>query len=130
MGRKPSSIDDYLATVSSDRRAALSKLRKTIRATLPDAQECISYSMPAFRDGGRTPIAAPVGAVPSAAQPAPQPSARKDWRAKSRDQVGKIPKKIVPMVARPMQIIRYGRGSSAGASLTGSCMNISMMTRR
>jgi uncharacterized protein YdhG (YjbR/CyaY superfamily) len=31
----------------------LQKLRKTIRSILPDAQECISYSMPAFRYAGR-----------------------------------------------------------------------------
>jgi uncharacterized protein YdhG (YjbR/CyaY superfamily) len=51
--RKPENIDDYLATVSPDRRAALEKLRKTILSILPDAEECISYSMPAFRHGGR-----------------------------------------------------------------------------
>jgi uncharacterized protein YdhG (YjbR/CyaY superfamily) len=49
MPRKPETIDDYLAKVSPDRRAALEKLRKTIRSILPDAEECISYSMPAFR---------------------------------------------------------------------------------
>src|SRR5262245_59043665 len=52
MPSKPRTIDEYLATVSSDRRAALEKLRKTIRAIVPDAQECISYSMPAFRCDG------------------------------------------------------------------------------
>jgi uncharacterized protein YdhG (YjbR/CyaY superfamily) len=49
---KLQTIDAYLATVSDDRRAALEKLRKTIRSILPDAEECISYSMPAFRYGG------------------------------------------------------------------------------
>ena len=52
MSRKPASIDAYLAGVSPDRRAALEKLRRTIRAVLPDAEECISYSMPAFRYRG------------------------------------------------------------------------------
>jgi uncharacterized protein YdhG (YjbR/CyaY superfamily) len=50
--KKPATIDEYLATVSSDRRTALRKLRTTIHAVLPDAEECISYSMPAFRHGG------------------------------------------------------------------------------
>lgn len=50
---KQGTIDDYLGAVEPDRRAALLKLRKTIRAILPDAEECISYSMPAFRLGGR-----------------------------------------------------------------------------
>jgi uncharacterized protein YdhG (YjbR/CyaY superfamily) len=53
MAAKPESIDAYLATVSADRRVALEELRKTIRSILPDAVECISYSMPAFRYAGR-----------------------------------------------------------------------------
>ncbi len=53
MRTKPATIDAYLATVAPDRRAALQKLRETILSILPDAEECISYSMPAFRHGGR-----------------------------------------------------------------------------
>lgn len=53
MAKRPSTIDEYLAGVSPDRRAALEKLRKTIRSLLPDAEECISYAMPAFRHEGR-----------------------------------------------------------------------------
>jgi uncharacterized protein YdhG (YjbR/CyaY superfamily) len=49
---KPETIDAYLATVSDDRRVALQKLRETILSILPDAEECISYSMPAFRHAG------------------------------------------------------------------------------
>jgi len=41
--RKPKTIDEYLATVSGDRRAALDKLRKTIRDVAPKVEECISY---------------------------------------------------------------------------------------
>jgi len=52
MSQRPATIDDYLAQVSPDRRAVLQKLRKTIHAILPDAEECISYSMPAFRYRG------------------------------------------------------------------------------
>ena len=47
-----SEIDDYLATVSGDKRAALLKLRKTIRSIVPKAEECISYGIPAFRLDG------------------------------------------------------------------------------
>lgn len=50
---KHGTIDDYLAAVEPDKRAALQRLRKTIRTILPDAEECISYAMPAFRLGGR-----------------------------------------------------------------------------
>jgi uncharacterized protein YdhG (YjbR/CyaY superfamily) len=53
MRKKPASIDGYLASVKPDRRAALEKLRRTIHSIVPDAEECISYSMPAFRFRGR-----------------------------------------------------------------------------
>ncbi len=52
MRRKPKTIDEYLAVLSDDKRAALEKLRKTIRAAAPDAEECISYMIPAFRLNG------------------------------------------------------------------------------
>src|SRR5213596_1004002 len=51
--RKPKTIDEYLAPLSDDKRAALEKLRKTIRAAAPKAEECISYQLPAFRLNGR-----------------------------------------------------------------------------
>jgi|SRR5271157_5083155 len=50
-------IDDYLAVLSDDKRAALEKLRKTIRAVAPKAEECISYRLPAFRLNGRMLVA-------------------------------------------------------------------------
>jgi uncharacterized protein YdhG (YjbR/CyaY superfamily) len=46
-------IDDYLAGLSADKRAALEKLRRTIRAAMPRAEECISYQLPAFRLDGK-----------------------------------------------------------------------------
>lgn len=49
---KTKTIDEYLATLSDDQRAALEKLRKTIRAAAPKAEECISYQIPAFRQNG------------------------------------------------------------------------------
>lgn len=45
-------IERYLAALSDDKRAALEKLRDTIRAAAPKAEECISYQLPAFRQGG------------------------------------------------------------------------------
>ncbi len=47
---KPTTIDQYLAGVRDDQRVALEKLRKTIRAAAPLAEECISYGIPAFRN--------------------------------------------------------------------------------
>ncbi|MEO7034331.1 MAG: DUF1801 domain-containing protein [Polyangiaceae bacterium] len=52
MRQKPENTKAYLASVSPDRRSALKRLRAMIRSILPDAEECISYSMPAFRHGG------------------------------------------------------------------------------
>ena len=52
MARKPKTIDEYLAALSDDKRAALQRLRKTIRAAAPKAEECISYQIPAFRRNG------------------------------------------------------------------------------
>ena len=52
MAAKPRTIDEYLAALSDDKRAALEKLRKTIRAAAPKAEECISYGLAAFRLDG------------------------------------------------------------------------------
>lgn len=48
----PATIDEYLAGVSDEHRAALEKLRKTIRAAAPKAEECISYQVPSFKQNG------------------------------------------------------------------------------
>ena len=50
---KYASVDDYMASLPDDRRAAMEQLRSTIRAAAPDAAEAISYNMPAFRLQGR-----------------------------------------------------------------------------
>lgn len=62
MAAKPTTIDEYLAAVSEDQRAALEKLRKTIRAAAPKAQECISYGLAAFRLDGKPLVAFGAGA--------------------------------------------------------------------
>ena len=50
---RPASVEDYLAALPEDQRAALEKLRKTIKAAAPEATETISYQMPAFKNQGR-----------------------------------------------------------------------------
>ena len=50
---KPTTIDEYLARLSEDQRAALERLRKIIHAAAPGAEECISYQIPGFRLNGR-----------------------------------------------------------------------------
>ena len=57
MKGKPATIDDYLAGVSPDKRVALDKLRKVIQSAAPGAEECISYSLPAWRLDGRMLVA-------------------------------------------------------------------------
>ena len=51
--QRPTTIDEYLASVKPEQRAALQKLRQTIRAAASTAEECISYGIPAFRVNGR-----------------------------------------------------------------------------
>lgn len=47
-------IDEYLATVEDlDQRRTLEALRRQILAVVPDADQCISYGMPAFRVNGK-----------------------------------------------------------------------------
>jgi uncharacterized protein YdhG (YjbR/CyaY superfamily) len=50
---KAKTVSGYLAALSRENRAALDKLRKNILAAAPDAEECISYQIPAFRLDGR-----------------------------------------------------------------------------
>jgi len=46
-------VDDYLATVDEPKRSTLEALRRSILAVVPDAEQCISYGMPAFRHDGK-----------------------------------------------------------------------------
>jgi len=45
-------IDEYLALQTEPVRAALEKLRQTIKSVVPDAEEAISYQIPAFKYNG------------------------------------------------------------------------------
>ena len=49
----PTSVEDYLAALPEEQRAALKKVRETIRAAARQATEKISYAMPAFEQNGR-----------------------------------------------------------------------------
>jgi uncharacterized protein YdhG (YjbR/CyaY superfamily) len=46
-------IDEYLVALDQPKRSTLQTLRQTILAIIPDAEECISYGMPAFRLNGK-----------------------------------------------------------------------------
>jgi len=45
-------VEEYLANVPDEFREALERLRKTIRAAAPNADEVLSYRIPAFRQNG------------------------------------------------------------------------------
>ncbi len=46
-------IDEYLAGLDEPKRSTLEDLRRTILAVVPDAEQCISYGMPAFKLRGK-----------------------------------------------------------------------------
>jgi uncharacterized protein YdhG (YjbR/CyaY superfamily) len=46
-------VDAYLAGVEEPKRGTLEALRRSILGVVPDAEECISYGMPAFRVNGK-----------------------------------------------------------------------------
>ena len=46
-------VNAYLASLAPNKRAALKKLRQTIHAVVPRAEDCISYGIPAVRLDGK-----------------------------------------------------------------------------
>jgi uncharacterized protein YdhG (YjbR/CyaY superfamily) len=49
---KATTVDGYLAAVTPEQRAALEKLRATIRSVAPKAEECIAYGIPSYKQNG------------------------------------------------------------------------------
>lgn len=79
MQAKPQTIDEYLEPLSPDKRAALEKLRAAVKAAAPAVEECISYSVPAFRLDGRMLVAFGAAAKHCAFYPGAHPvAAHKD----------------------------------------------------
>ena len=50
---KPKDIDGYIRQFPTKTQAVLRRVRKTIRAAAPKAEEAISYGIPTFRLDGR-----------------------------------------------------------------------------
>jgi len=46
-------IDEYLAQVEEPKRSTLQAVRESIQKVVPEAEQCISYGMPAFRLNGK-----------------------------------------------------------------------------
>ena len=47
-------VDRYLAALEEPKRSTLEALRTSILEVVPEAEQCISYGMPAFKIGGKT----------------------------------------------------------------------------
>jgi uncharacterized protein YdhG (YjbR/CyaY superfamily) len=52
MNKKPTSVDEYIATFPLSTQRLLIQLRNLIRENAPNAEEVISYAMPAYRLNG------------------------------------------------------------------------------
>lgn len=51
MRRRPKTIDEYIERSAAEAQPVLRRIRATVAKAAPDAQEVISYTMPAFRQG-------------------------------------------------------------------------------
>ena len=47
-------MDEYLRGIEEPKRSTIQVLRRTIHAIVPDAEEVLSYRVPAFRVRGKT----------------------------------------------------------------------------
>jgi uncharacterized protein YdhG (YjbR/CyaY superfamily) len=53
MSPAPKTVDDYLAGLPEDQRAALTRVRETIKEAAPEAMEAISYGIPGYKVKGK-----------------------------------------------------------------------------
>jgi len=50
--KRPQDVEEYIQAYPRNVQVLLQKMRKAIRKAAPDAEEIISYSMPAYRQNG------------------------------------------------------------------------------
>ncbi len=50
---QPETMDEYIKAFSKDAQSVLEKIRQSIQKAVPEAEETISYRMPAFKLKGR-----------------------------------------------------------------------------
>jgi uncharacterized protein YdhG (YjbR/CyaY superfamily) len=50
--RAPTTIDEYIAGFPNDVQEILQRIRRVVREVAPEAEETISYRMPAFKQNG------------------------------------------------------------------------------
>jgi len=53
ISKTPNSFDEYILDFPDEVQALLNKIRSTIRQAAPDAEESISYGMPAYKTYGK-----------------------------------------------------------------------------
>ncbi len=105
MAARPKTIDGYLATLSKTQRVALERLRKAIRAAAPDAEECISYQLPAFRLKGKFLVAFGAASNHCAFYPGSSPIAEHRTELASFD-ISKGTIRFQPQAPLPVSLIR------------------------
>ena len=49
---KPQTVDEYIALASPNVKEHLARIRIAIQQTAPEAEECIGYEMPAYKQKG------------------------------------------------------------------------------
>lgn len=52
MDSKFSTVDQYIGSFSPEVQSLLEQIRRTIQAAAPEAEECISYAMPTYKQHG------------------------------------------------------------------------------
>ena len=52
-GRRTKTVAEYLAAAPPDKRAALKKIRKVVKAAAPKATESVSYGVVGFKHNGK-----------------------------------------------------------------------------
>lgn len=125
---KARTIDEYLAPLSDEKRAALEKLRGAIQSAAPAAEECISYQIPGFRLGGRLLVSFGAAANHCAFYPGAYPvKAHEDELAAYETSKGTIrfrPERPLPAaLVRKLvksRIAEYGAKSAASRRRTGA----------
>lgn len=53
ISKTPNSIDEYILDFADEVQALLNQVRSTIKQAAPDAEESISYGMPAYKTHGK-----------------------------------------------------------------------------
>lgn len=52
MGSKFQSVEEYFQSLTEEQQTRLNQIRQAILAEIPDAEELLSYQLPAFKRGG------------------------------------------------------------------------------